>query len=311
MKRRIFLRNSLLSAGALAIDPLSFSSAAPKLKISLAEWSLHRALQAKQLNHLDFPITAKKIYGIDAVEYVSGFFGLDRNMTQQEAGKNTAYLKELLQRSKDAGVYNNLIMVDQEGPLAIPDDTIRLKAVDDHKKWVDAASLLGCTIVRVNLQGEGDRAAKKTAAVDSLSRLGEYAGSQHINVVVENHGGDSSRADWLVSIMQQVGRKNVGTLPDFGNFCIGQAWGSTQGNCPEAYDTYTGVAELLPFAKGVSAKTYDFDANGNQPKMDYQKLIGLVKKSGFNGYIGIEYEGENQPEDEGIKRTKALLNKLL
>ncbi|MFT4024971.1 MAG: TIM barrel protein, partial [Flavihumibacter sp.] len=244
MKRRIFLRNTLLGAGALAAEPLAFAcTPAAKLKISLAEWSLHRTLKAGQLNHLDFPLKAKKDYGVDAVEYVSTFFGLGRNMTQQEAAKNNDYLKELLQRSKDAGVYNNLIMVDAEGPLAIPDETERLQAVDNHKKWVDAASLLGCTIIRVNLQGEGDRDAKKTASVDSLSRLGEYAASQNISVVVENHGGDSSRADWLVSIMQQVNRKNVGTLPDFGNFCISKGWGTTQGGCTEAYDRYKGVAE--------------------------------------------------------------------
>lgn len=313
MKRRIFLRNTLLGAGALAAEPFAFACTPPqaKLKISLAEWSLHRALQAGQLNHLDFPLKAKKDYGVDAVEYVSSFFGLGRNMTQQEAAKNNDYLKELLKRSKDAGVYNNLIMVDGEGPLAIPDETERLKAVDNHKKWVDAASLLGCTVIRVNLQGEGDRDAKKTASVDSLSRLGEYAATHNISVVVENHGGDSSRADWLVSIMQQVNKKNVGTLPDFGNFCISQDWGTTQGGCAEAYDRYKGVAELLPFAKGVSAKTYDFDSNGNQPEMDYTKLIDLVKKSGYKGYVGIEYEGEHQSEDEGIRLTKALLDKLL
>ena len=152
---------------------------------------------------------------------------------------------------------------------------------------------------------------KKAASIDSLSRLGEFAGTMGLNIVVENHGGDSSKGFWLASIIKEVGRDNVGTLPDFGNFCITHPWGTTQPECAEAYDRYKGIAELLPYAKGVSAKTYDFDTNGEQPKMDYKRLIDLVKQSGFSGYIGVEYEGFNQPEDEGIRNTIKLLKRYL
>ena len=133
----------------------------------------------------------------------------------------------------------------------------------------------------------------------------------NINIVVENHGSDSSKGFWVADVMRQVNKTNVGTLPDFGNFCISHEWGTTQGECAEIYDRYKGVEELLPFAKGVSAKSYDFDDNGEQPKIDYKRLINLVKASGFKGYIGIEFEGETQPEDEGIRKTKALLQKYL
>src|SRR5690606_26267518 len=187
----------------------------------------------------------------------------------------------------------------------------RLQAVDNHRKWLDAAKFLECRTVRVNLHGEGDPEMKKLASIDSLSRLGELAGKLDLNIVVENHGGDSSKGFWLAAIIKEVGRYNVGTLPDFGNFCITHPWGTTQPECEDQYDRYKGIEELLPYAKGVSAKTYDFDANGEQPKMDYKRLIGLVKQSGFNGYIGIEYEGFNQPEDEGIKNTIKLLKKYL
>lgn len=311
MKRRLFLKHAMVGAGALAVDYSAFAgSTAGELKISLAEWSLHRMLQAGKLDHLDFPLKAKNDFGIDAVEYVSGFFGMGK-MTQQEAATNKSYLQELLQRSKDAGVYNHLIMIDKEGSLAIPNDKERLQAVESHKKWIDAAKFLGCATIRVNLHGDGETSAKKTASVDSLSRLGEYAAPQNINVVVENHGSDSSKGDWVASVMKQVNMKNVGTLPDFGNFCINHPWGTTQGDCTEAYDRYKGVAEMLPFAKGVSAKSYDFDADGNQPKIDFGRLIAIVKKSGFSGYIGVEYEGQKQTEEEGIKLTKALLQKFL
>jgi sugar phosphate isomerase/epimerase len=280
------------------------------LKISLAEWSLHRALKTGKLDHLDFPAKARNDFGIEAVEYVNGFFG-GKRLDFKEAGKNSAYLNDLLKRSKDAGVFNHLIMVDEEGPLALPNDKERLQAVDNHKKWVEAAALLGCLTVRVNLHGDGDPAAKMTASVDSLSRLGEFAAPMNINIVVENHGSDSSKGSWIAGVMKGVSKANVGTLPDFGNFCISHPWGTTQEGCRDEYDRYKGIAEMLPFAKGVSAKTYDFDSNGEQPLMDYKRLLDLVKGSSFRGYIGIEFEGAKGDEEEGIRKTKALLQKYL
>jgi sugar phosphate isomerase/epimerase len=309
--RRKFLKQSLFTAVAAGVVPTSFSAMKDSgLKISLAEWSLHRALQGGKLDHLDFAAKAKKDFGIDAVEYVNGFFGGSK-MNFKEAAKNQSYLNELLKRSKDAGVYNHLIMVDEEGPLALPDDKLRLSAVDNHKKWIDAAVFLGCKTVRVNLHGEGNSDSKKTASIDSLSRLGEYASKMNINVVAENHGSDSSKGFWVADVMKQVNKPNVGTLPDFGNFCISHPWGTTQEPCKEEYDRYKGVIELLPFAKGVSAKTYDFDANGEQPLMNYKRLTDIVKQSGFKGYIGVEFEGLTQDEEEGIRKTKLLLEKYL
>ncbi len=310
--RRAFVRQSLLGAGALMVGPSlkGLGASESRIEISLAEWSLHRAIYGGKLDHLGFPEKAKRDFGISAVEYVNGFFGGGK-MKFTEAGKNAAYLKELLTRSKDAGVVNHLLMVDDEGQLATADEKARLSAVENHKKWVEAAKVLGCKTIRVNLHGEGSAEEKRTASVDSLGRLGEYAETMKINIVVENHGGVTSNAAWLAGVVKHVSRPNVGTLPDFGNFCISQPWGTTQDGCEDMYDRYKGVEELLPFAKGVSAKSYDFDANGEQPLMDYKKLIGLVKASGYKGYIGIEFEGNTQSEEEGIRKTKALLEKYL
>ena len=306
--RREFLEDTILTASALYLTPLIDLKSS--LEISLAEWSLHRGLKDGTIDHLDFPAIASKQFGISVVEYVNGCFGSYKR-DFKEAGKDMTYLRELLKRSKDAGVINHLIMVDDEGFLATPEDRERLGAVDNHKKWIDAAKHLECKTVRVNLHGAGETAAKKTASIDSLSRLGEFAKPMNINIVVENHGSDSSKGFWVADVMRQVNKTNVGTLPDFGNFCISDPWGTTQGECAEMYDRYKGVEELLPFAKGVSAKTYDFDLNGEQPKIDYKRLINLVKASGFKGYIGIEFEGDTQPEEEGIRKTKALLQKYL
>lgn len=310
--RRTFVKQSFLGTGAVLLRPSleAIGLTAPTIKISLAQWSLHRTLKAGKLINSDFPAKARNDFGIDAVEYVCQFFG-DRKMDWREAAASKTYLSQLLQRSKDAGVYNHLIMVDEEGQLALPKDSERLAGVENHKKWVEAAAFLGCQTVRVNLHGDGASDDKRKASVDSLGRLGDFAKPMNINIVVENHGSDSSKGSWMAAVVKEAARPNVGTLPDFGNFCISHAWGTTQNGCDEAYDRYKGIAEMLPFAKAVSAKSYDFDAGGEQPMMDYKRLVGLVKASGFNGYIGIEFEGNTQPEEEGIRKTKALLEKYL
>lgn len=310
--RRDFLKKSLLAGSAVMLQPLAQASPVPtgKIELSLAEWSLQRSIREGKFTHLDFAAKAKEEFGISTVEYVNGLFGNSRT-DFKEAGQNPAYLREMLTRSKDVGVTNHLIMIDEEGPLAGLGEKERLQAVDNHRKWLDAAKFLECRTVRVNLHGEGDPQMKKTASIDSLSRLGELAGKLGLNIVVENHGGDSSKGFWLAAIIKEVSRDNVGTLPDFGNFCITHPWGTTQPECEDQYDRYKGVEELLPYAKGVSAKTYDFDANGEQAKMDYKRLMGLVRQSGFSGYIGVEYEGFSQPEDEGIRNTIKLLKRYL
>jgi sugar phosphate isomerase/epimerase len=308
MKRRDFLKQSLLTSGALLSASQLASAQNRNLKISLAEWSLHRSIEEGKVDHLDFPTIARKDYGIDTVEYVNGLFG-SKKRNFKEAGTDSSYLRDLLTRSKDAGVTNHLIMVDDEGFLALPSDKDRLQAVDNHKKWIEAAKFLECTTVRVNLHGDGATADKKTASIDSLSRLGEFARPLNINVVVENHGSDSSKGQWLVEVMKGVNKPNVGLLPDFGNFCISHPWGSTQEGCENAYDRYKGIEEMLPYAKGVSAKSYDFDKAGEQPLMNYKKLLDIVKASGFKGYIGVEFEGITQTEDSGIRNTVELIKR--
>lgn len=316
--RRQFLQQ-LTGVAGLALMPSAFyscsgrvqnhaSSNAADLKnsffeISLAQWSLHKTLFSKKIDNLDFPVIAKKQFGINAVEYVNQFF--------MDKAKDTNYLNELLKRCKDNGVKNHLIMCDGEGHLGELDETKRLKAVDNHHKWVEAAKYLGCTTIRVNAFGIGSPSDVQKAAIDGLSRLGEYAGKLDINVIVENHGGYSSDGQWLTAVMKSVDKKNVGTLPDFNNFCVKRdGVGEWDGKCIEEYDRYKGTSEMMPFAKAVSAKTIDFDEKGDCIETDYYRMLKIVKDAGFRGYIGVEYEGEKLGEDEGILKTKSLIERV-
>ena len=191
---------------------------------------------------------------------------------------------------------NLLIMCDGLGKLGDPDAKARTQAIENHFPWAEAAKRLGCHSIRVNASSAGSFAEQQKLAADGLSRLAEYAGQFDLNVIVENHGGLSSNGSWLAGVMQQVNLPNCGTLPDFGNF--------------HDYDRYQGVEELLPFARGVSAKSHDFDAAGNETKTDYMRMLKLVLAAGYHGHVGVEYEVKALSESEGIQATKALLERV-
>jgi L-ribulose-5-phosphate 3-epimerase len=293
--RRDFLKQSAqIAAGLSAASLLGRTATAaiddrqPPFKISLAEWSLNRALFAKKLDNLDFAKTAKNDYGIEAVEYVNQFFA--------DKAKDKKYLADLKQRSDDLGVKNVLIMIDNEGNLGDPDDAKRKKAVENHYTWVEAAKFLGCHSIRVNARSEGSFAEQLDRAADGLGRLSEFGEQHKIGVIVENHGGLSSNGEWLSAVIKKVDNKWCGTLPDFGNFYD--------------YDRYRGVTELMPHAKAVSAKSQDFDERGEETHTDYHRMMKIVVAAGYHSYVGIEYEGSKLGEPEGIRATKKLLERV-
>jgi L-ribulose-5-phosphate 3-epimerase len=297
MSRRRFLlksANILGGMGLMSLTGAELHGAQKELfPISLAEWSLHRTLFAKKLDHLDFARTAKEDFGISAVEYVNQFF--------KDKAKDQKYLAEMKKRTGDLGVRNVLIMIDEEGALGDTDEGRRRQAVENHYKWVEAAKFLGCHSIRVNAQSQGEYQDQLARAGDGLRRLTEFGAQHEINVIVENHGGLSSNGEWLASVIKKVNHPRCGTLPDFGNFNLGNG---------QQYDRYKGVQELMPFAKGVSAKSMDFDEQGNETKIDYPRIMKIVIDAGYRGHVGIEYSGERLSEPDGIRATKKLLERV-
>lgn len=295
--RREFIKQSAQTAATISVVAMAGESliAAPKqlFKISLAQWSLHKALFAKQLDNLDFARTVKLDYGITAVEYVNQFF--------KDKAKDTAYLREMNKRARDYGVENRLIMCDGEGALGDPDAAKRQQAVENHYKWVEAAKFLGCKMIRVNAQSRGSYDEQMKLAADGLRKLTEFGAKSKIAVVVENHGGLSSNGQWLVGVMKMVNHPMCGTLPDFGNFRVSRE---------EEYDRYKGVTELMAFAKAVSAKSHDFDERGEEIHTDYHKMMKIVLDARYSGFVGIEYEGDKMSEPDGIRATKKLLERV-
>jgi L-ribulose-5-phosphate 3-epimerase len=289
--RRQFIAQTAVAAAALCSGCARLAPAKPPLfKISLAEWSLHRELFAKKIDHMDFPRISKEEFEIDAIELVNQFF--------KDKAKDQKYLAEFKKRCADLGVYINLIMIDGEGSLGDPDEKARIKAVENHYKWVDAGKFFGCRHIRVNADTKqvGAFGEQQKRAADGLARLCEYGVRQRMNIIVENHGHLSSNGQWLAGVMKMVNMPNCGTLPDFGNFTD--------------YDRYQGVAEMMPYAKAVSAKTHDFNPDGTDSVVDYRRMLKIVLAAGYHDYLGIEFEGEKTPEREGIRLSKTLLENL-
>ena len=321
--RRKFISNLSVTTAGLATLPL-LSSVSRNItsreglffKISLAQWSLNNAFFGKNIANgmvyfknppdpsqgevqlpgekdpLDFPVIARRDFGIEAVEYVNTFFF--------SRARDEKFLAELKNRCDGEGVRSVLIMCDSEGNLGDPDAEKRKTAVENHYKWIEAAKFLGCHAIRVNARSQGSFEEQQKLAADGLRTLCDYGQKYEIYVIVENHGGLSSNGTWLTGVMEMVNHPWCGILPDVGNFRVSPK---------EEYDRYKGVTEFMPWAKGVSAKTKKFDEAGNEANIDYYKILQIVKDSGFTGYIGIEYEGSGLSEYDGIMATKKLLEK--
>jgi sugar phosphate isomerase/epimerase len=308
MKRRKFNKIvSSLSSGIILSNGYSCSNLnkVDKYGISLAQWSLHKMIKIdKTLNPIDFAQKSKEL-GYDAIEYVSTLY---RPILEKLSIKEMT--KKLINKSKEHDVKNLLIMVDDEGNLSSSNLSEIKEAIDKHKRWIEMASKLECHSVRVNLEGEDQLDKWKDNSIKGLSLLSEFASNYNINIIVENHGGNSSIGKELAEVIKNVNLDNCGTLPDFGNFCIKRKNGSLyDGPCDIEYDKYEGMRNLMPYAKAVSAKSYDFDPFGNETTIDFKKMMDIVDEFNYNGYLGIEYEGNNHSEINGIELTKKLIQK--
>ena len=312
MKRKEFIK--LASTGALGISSLGYISCENQkelfFKLSLAQWSLNKAIRGGEMDPYLFAEKSSEL-GFTGLEYVNQLYD-DVMKSEDKSSAIKEFILKNNQLADDNGVENVLIMIDDEGNLADENENMRLKAIDNHKLWIDTAAAMNCSSMRLNLYGSKDVETWKNLSIDSLSKLGEYAKGTGINVIVENHGRITSNIPELMNVIYGTNMDNVGTLPDFGNFCMAdEGDGSVfDGSCEKMYDFYQGVEEMMPKAFAVSAKSNDFDDNGDEKTIDYMRMMKIVKSFGYTGYVGVEYEGERLSEEDGIKATRDLLIKI-
>jgi hydroxypyruvate isomerase len=265
------------SIGSLG-KPSTIRNRSLKDDISLAQWALVDEVRAGKWKTTEFAKIAREDFGLNGIEYVNTLFEVPTE----------DYLKTLKKNAEDHNVTSVLIMVDSEGDGCMPTAEGRRQFEINHRKWIDAARYLGCSAIRTNCRGpEGvDKNEALKWAVESYNMLLEYAASAQINVVIENHGGVSNDADFMVALMKQVDSPYFGTYPD---------WREPS----KEFDNYTYLEKTLPYAGGMSYR--------NQPTEELTaKMIRLTKSSGYRGWYGIESSGRDE-----IKKGKSLLNKYL
>ncbi|MFB3777923.1 MAG: sugar phosphate isomerase/epimerase family protein [Bryobacteraceae bacterium] len=292
MRRREFLGSAFCVS---ALTPHGIAEAAePDLRISLAEWSLHRAIQSRLITNLDFPRIAREQFGIEGLEFVN----------QLWEAPTQSYVQRLKSNIQKTGTRAVLIMCDGEGFMGHSGKAERMRAARNHYKWVDISAELGGHAIRVNMDSDlkGSTPAEVQSIIgysaESFADLCQYAARQNINVLIENHVGVSLYPDPIVQVIKQVGLPNFGTLPDSGNW-------------PKGLDRYEAVGKLMPFAKGVSCKFWDFAPSGEESTIDSARLMKIIRDSGYKGWIGIEYEGTRLTEFEGIQAAKRVLERFL
>jgi sugar phosphate isomerase/epimerase len=294
------------SSNKTEAQPIKIANTTPFFKLSLAQWSLHKTFNEDGVSPFKFAEMSKEL-GFEGLEYVNHIYA-----KQIETLGFDVVIDSLKTLSAQNGMQNVLIMVDNEGDLADPNEAVRDAAVENHKKWIDAAAKLGAHAIRVNTFGTNDPEIWKTTVVDGLQKLATYAATKNINVLCENHGWLSSDAEKLMQAIRDVNMDNCGTLPDFGNWCTKRKdAGAKWGECIELYpDKYKGTGLMMAAAKAVSAKSYDFDTNGNETTIDYTRMLQIVKDAGYKGFVGVEYEGSRLDETAGTKATIDLLLKV-
>lgn len=292
--------NNALEANDASVE------AEPFFELSLAQWSMHRMIRENGVDPYSFAEKAKN-WGFKGLEYVSQLYNPELSDANYSDEAMAAFVEKNNSLAQKHGMKNVLIMIDGQGNLAVNDEAERNETVEKHKKWVDAAAAMGCHAIRVNLNGSNDPEEWKKNSVDGLTKLANYAKDKNINILVENHGGLSSNGELHAEVMKMVNLDNVGTLPDFGNFCMTRKPDSW--DCEVMYDKYKGVKELMPYAKAVSAKSNVFNAEGDEVNIDYIKMLQMVKDNGYTGFVGVEYEGNELSEEEGIIATRDLLLK--
>ena len=328
--RRKFINDMFKSTTAISLSSsllnnnLFANYISNKLKISLQCFSFASEFYKGNFDLSNFSKIVRETYNLDGAEFWSiPFIGKE---------KNSSFLNELRQKSNDYGIKNTIILVDlldmqtmkQGNSLASIDKKERNQAIEDHKPWIDAAKSIECDSIRINLWSDANKEEVMKVSIESISKLLEYSSDKNISIVIENHGGHTGDAKWLVNLVNKINNKNLGTLPDFGtlNFCVKRDLNlNFSAKCFSQYDKYLGVKELLPYAKGISAKSTQFDLKGNETTTNFKKMLRLIKKSNFEGYISIEYEGairdtfsqknNHLSTHEGILATKKLLEKYI
>ncbi len=179
-----------------------------------------------------------------------------------------------------------------------PDLEKRKQQALEMQKWIDAAVELGATAIRV-FGGKIPKGASEDEAVawtvDGLKRVLPYAERKGVILALENHHGVTATPELVLKIRSQIDSPWFGLLLDTANFMK---------------SSYEGMEKVAPYAVTAHLKTRVYDAEGNEQKADLERIVRIFAKSGYRGYLHIEYEAKEEPRT-AIPRIAAQLREIV
>ncbi len=255
--------------------------------IGLSMYSLRNLFKDGSLKPLDYPDFAKKTFGVTEIDIWDGGFPEDKR-------NDPEFYKELKARADKAGTNIFLVMagaVNAEGETAEE----RKTGGDEQRRYVDHADILGSKFVRVFLKApEGKRKDAINKSIEALTPLADYAKEKGVKLVIEPGASQWARdGHFLAALARQMDHPACRLMPDFGKLS----------------DPYCGTVAMMPYADSVSAKSWNFDEEGNEKSLSYFRLIRSLNDVEYDQIIAVEYEGEEMSPVEGVKATIKLLER--
>lgn len=322
MKRREFVTGLGLAGAAAVTGNLPSAETAPikpqPFTIGLSQWAFHRAIFGDARDH--YRTFIKNLHSdpdsvlageMDPRDIVWRARELDVgvvdlvNILWFGHGEDKPWLNDFKTRARDANVTFGVLMCDQLARSGAADAKERRQSVEDHTRWMETAAELGCPFLRINPYGEGTYLEQCQRSAETLHALAERSADYGLEVIVENHGHPGSNGAWLAMLIEMANHSRVGTYTDLDNFFMG-GWDL---NPERRYDRHQGLLDLAPYTKAISAKTHDFDPDGEETTIDYHACLKILIDSGFSGLVSAEFEGNRVDETEGSKLTVELLKR--
>jgi sugar phosphate isomerase/epimerase len=288
--RREFLHGGVqsvagLAAGAIFGQANAQAALNDRLELSIHQFSLKKLFDEGRLETFAYPDFVKQEFGLTSIEFAVEFCAALRADPKEGAA--------LRDRSKQLGIKHRALLCGAQPALDAPSEMDRQTALEDHLKWAEVAEHLGCEFIRVRASSEGVRNKQLAHAAQGIGALCDALGDSPVSVLIENIAGFSRDPDWLVALINRVGPKRVGLIADFGNF---------------DGDIYAGMQRLLPYAKSICTKSWNFDEEGNETTINFARMMRMIKESSFRGCIAIEYLGEEPVV--GVRKTAELINRF-
>lgn len=287
MNRRHFLAVGAAGGATLALPrPAAAQAPAlrPRYRLGLAAYSLRKFLDLKNPTMtLEQFIEKSAEWGFDGVELTEYFF--KKPITPE-------YLMRLKNKAVRLGL--DITGTPVGNTFTLPPGEARDKQVASVKQWIDVSAELGSPAIRIFAGGTpkgSDETQARKWAVECIEACLEHAAKRGVFLALENHGGVVATADGMLEFAKAIKHDWFGFNLDGGNF--------------HGEDPYAELERCAPYAVTCQVKA-ELSRKGKKEAADYARIIEILRKAGYRGYVTLEYESAEDPMIAVPKHLEAL-----